>query len=465
MTRADRRIAVGLFIVTFVTYAWFFGGGGWHQNANFDLARALVERQTLHIDGYRVNTGDVSWSPVGGEWHAYINKPPGASFLAAIPYAIVYGVDRALGVSVDSWKGITINAYVVTLLTCGVCGALIPALLYAYARRRADASPFRAASVALAIAFGTIVFPYSTMLFAHVPSAFFLLLAFVWIDDHPLLGGVAAGIAGLVSYICIPAAIVIAVLCRARRDLLRYIAGGIPFAIVLGLYHEVCFGSPFRTSLEVSKQFTEKDRLFGVLGYPRLDAFRGITIGEAHGLFAGSPVLLLAIAGAVVMFRRRMMLRELAVIGGIAAIFILFNASFNGWTGGLGFGPRYLLPIVPLMAIPMLFVRVGRAGAVVIGLLATASVVIQFLATATNPMPPGDIEHPVRDYFLSAGISSNAQSMDELTGDSLYPPGSHESVWASFNLGEALFGAGRRSSVLPIVVWMFAVSAWIVRQT
>ena len=91
----DRRIAVGLFILAFVTYAWFFGGGGWNQNAQLDLTRALVERQTLHIDGYRMNTGDISWSRASGEWHAYINKPPGVSFLAAIPYAFLYAIEHA----------------------------------------------------------------------------------------------------------------------------------------------------------------------------------------------------------------------------------------------------------------------------------------------------------------------------------------------------------------------------------
>ena len=34
---------------------------------------------------------------------------------------------------------------------------------------------------------------------------------------------------------------------------------------------------------------------------------------------------------------------------------MLFNVSFNGWHGGSGLGPRYLSPIVPLLAVPMLF--------------------------------------------------------------------------------------------------------------
>src|SRR5437764_258172 len=55
-----RRLAIGLFVLTFVSYAYFFGGGGWNQNANFDLTRALVERHTFAIDAYAHNTGDVS---------------------------------------------------------------------------------------------------------------------------------------------------------------------------------------------------------------------------------------------------------------------------------------------------------------------------------------------------------------------------------------------------------------------
>ncbi|HEU4521617.1 MAG TPA: hypothetical protein VFT12_06420, partial [Thermoanaerobaculia bacterium] len=77
-TRTDRRLAVGLFILTFLSYAYFFGGEGWNQNSHFDLTRAVVERGTLHIDGYAVNTGDIS---PGAGGHTYSNKAPGLSFL------------------------------------------------------------------------------------------------------------------------------------------------------------------------------------------------------------------------------------------------------------------------------------------------------------------------------------------------------------------------------------------------
>jgi hypothetical protein len=455
----DRRIAVGLFILAFVTYAWFFGGGGWNQNAQFDLTRALVERQTLHIDGYRVNTGDISWSRVSGEWHAYINKPPGVSFLAAIPYAFLYAIEHARNVPIDSWTWITINAWLVTVLTCGVTGALIPVVLYLYGIRRA--SRLAALGVALAVAFGTIVFPYATMLMAHVPAALFLLLTFIWIEERPMLAGICAGIAGVCFYICIPAAIVMLIdaMIRSRRDAMRFALGGLPFGIVLGIYQYLCFGSPFRTSVEASTNFTEKGLLFGVFHLPSLDALWGLTFSEYRGLFFVSPVLLLAFLGAF-----RMKRRELAMIAAIVTIFLVSIAGFNGWHGGSAFGPRYLLPMIPLLAIPMLYIR-GHAPVIAGIVLGVLSFGMQLLATAVDPMPRGSIGRPVRDYLLRVGRTSvNPQSMDELIPYRSYPRGSHESTWAAFNLGELLFGAGNPLSVAPVVLWVVLSAGVILRR-
>lgn len=449
---ADRRIMVGLFLLTFVAYAWFFGGGGWNQNAHFDLTRALVERQTLHIDGYHGNTGDVSWVRHGAAWHVYANKPPGVSFLAAIPYAAVYAIERALDLPAGSWLWMTVNAWIVTVLTCGLAGAFIPVVLYRYGRRHA--SPLAALGVALAAAFGTILFPYATMLFAHVPSALFLLLAFVWLDERPLLAGACAGVAGACYYLCIPAALVL--LLGARRSALRFALGGLPFAVLLAIYQYVCFGSPFRTSLEVSEPFTEEGLLLGVFGTPSLHALWGLTFSEYRGLFVVSPLLLLSFAGMVVMWRHRALRRELAMIAAIVVLFLAVVSSFNGWHGGWAFGPRYVAPMIPLLAVPLLFVRARILGIV----LGTVSFALQLMATAIDPTPPTAITRPIRDFYLRAGETSlNPQSIDEPVPYRTYPRGSHETIWASFNLGELMFGPGSFASVLPIVVWVVAGSA------
>ena len=489
MIASDRRIAVGLFILTFVAYAWFFNGGGWNQNAHFDLTRALVERQTFHIDGYRVNTGDISWSSVSGEWHAYSNKPPGLPFLAALPYAALRAIEGALGLSIDEWRVMTLNVYVLTLLFCAAAGALIAVVLYRYARARMDATPRGALLLALTVAFGTIVFPYATMFFSVVPAALFLLLAFVWLDERPLIAGVCAGIAGMCYYPCILAAVVLPVGAgvRSRRNALRFIGGGIPFGILLGWYHTVCFGAPWRTSLaDAAGNFTQQGLFLGLFRlHPTSEALWGLLMSEYRGLFFVSPVLVAALAGTVAMFRRREMRRELVMILVIAVMFVVLMTSFSGWEGGASFGPRHILPMIPLLAIPIAVLR-GRVliGATVVLLVVSAA--MQFIATAVDPMPSGGIRQPMQKYYLPVfrsgeipadtlqvigakdarvgKVSINRQAVDELIPHWLHPPGSRESTWASFNLGELLFGTGNRTSVLPIALWIVAGSVFLMRE-
>lgn len=459
MTPDDRRIAVGLFVAAFVTYAFFFGGGGWNQNAHWDLTRALVERQTFHIDGYRVNTGDISWNrDRHGEYHAYSNKPPGLPFLAAIPYAVLHPIEARMHVSLDSWKVMTVNVWILTLLTVALPGALIPVLLFRYLVAH---SRVGAVCVALITAFATIVFPYATVFYSPVTAAFFLLLAFVWLDERPVLAGMAAGIAGMCFYLCILAAAVFAV--ALKRKALRFILGGIPFGILLAIYHTVCFGAPWRTSLGVAKAFTEKDLFLGLFRLPTWTAFWGITISEYRGLFFVSPILLLAFVGAVRMKRGR----ELAMIGAVVGLFIGAVSSFNGWEGGFAFGPRHVLPMIPLLAIPIAFVR-GRVWIAIGIVLAVASASMQFIATAVDVQPDAAIRFPVREYlvpsFLEGRISANQQSVDELLPHRMYPEGSRESTWAAFNAGEFLFGAGSRTSVVPIALWMLSWSWLLIRR-
>ncbi|HEV2721535.1 MAG TPA: hypothetical protein VG323_16050 [Thermoanaerobaculia bacterium] len=458
----DRRIAAGLFLLVFVTYAFFFNGGGWNQNAHFDLTRAVVELRSIRIDTYDSNTGDIS---LGRRGHIFANKPPGASFLGAIPYAVVYAVERAAHADLGSWLVATLNLYLLTMLVCGVSGALIAAVIYLDLRRRAGATRRTALAVALLFAFGTFIFAYSTVYFAQVPAALFLLLAFVWLDDHPWRAGAAAGLAGTCFYVCIPAAVAMAIFAfaRSRANALRFIVAGLPFGVALAAYHKAAFGSPWRTAVEGSGAFVQKGALLGVLLRPSATALWGITFSRWRGLFAISPVLLFAFAGAVVMLRRRALRRELAIVAVVAAIFILSIISFNGWHGGSAVGPRYLLPVVPLLAIPMLFATsMLRPLWIVLGVV---SIAINILAAAVDPMPGAPIPWPLRDEYLptflhgrppAGRVAINDQAADELGPSMKYPPESRESRWASFNLGELVFGQGSIASLLPVLLWMSA---------
>ena len=51
------KLAALLGLASFLSFAYFYEGGGWNQNSRFDLLRAIVERHTLTIDAYHENTG------------------------------------------------------------------------------------------------------------------------------------------------------------------------------------------------------------------------------------------------------------------------------------------------------------------------------------------------------------------------------------------------------------------------
>jgi hypothetical protein len=442
----DKRIALGLFALTWVTFAWFYGGTGWNQAAHFDFTRALVERRTLAIDDYASNTGDTS---EGTDHHLYMNKPPGASVLAAVPYAIVYAVEHVLGMPSD--RMVRTNEWIATATSCGLCGALIAPLIYLYGRRRARRSATTSLAVALAIVFGTIVFAYSTMLFAHVPAAIFLLLAVVLADERPFAAGIAAGMATTCFYVCAPAVAVIALVARQRW---RVLAGSAPFAVALGVYHWLCFGSPFRTSMEAST-YTERGRAFGVLALPKWEAFWGITFMEYRGLFYASPVLLFAFFGLGRMWREAR--RDLISTAAISAIFIITISSFNGWWGGWGFGSRYLLPIIPLLGLMMLYaIEPAQPRTRVLWVVAAAvSVFLNFVGTATDPLPSPGLPFPIVGRELPLFFTGRYNG--EFLG--------HVSVaLESGNLGEIFFSRGSLMTVLPIAPWMIAGSALLFRQ-
>src|SRR4051812_3301329 len=196
----DRRIAEWLFLLTFVTAAYFHAGGGWNQNAAFDLTRAMVERHTFVIDAYAGNSGDLSIF----NGHVYANKAPALSWLAALPYFLVH---LLLGTPGNA-LAIGIASYLSTLFTVGVLAALVPAMLFLEARRR-GVDAMWAATVALIVAFATEMLPYSTLMMVAAPSGALMLIAYVAKRDA--VAGLAAGLAAAMNYVCIPAILLIAI--------------------------------------------------------------------------------------------------------------------------------------------------------------------------------------------------------------------------------------------------------------
>src|SRR3954463_14274800 len=236
LSKSDKRIAEWLAILTFVTCGYFFAGGGWNQNSQFDLTRAIVERHTFAIDAFARNTGDVAVA----NGHVYSNKSPAMSWVAAIPYAALHALERSRGANPDNATLLTLNAWLCSLLCVALPASLIPSMIFGYARRRGIDARW-AAIVAVSSVLATQVLPYATAFMLHAPSA--ALLVYALTTPHRARAGFAAALGPAMTLLRGPALIVFAFI--DRRSLARYASAAVAPLAALAAYQYPCFGSIF----------------------------------------------------------------------------------------------------------------------------------------------------------------------------------------------------------------------------
>jgi hypothetical protein len=457
----DKRIAEWLAILTFVTCGYFFAGGGWNQNSQFDLTRAIVERHTFAIDSLTRNTGDVAIA----NGHIYSNKSPAMSWIAAIPYAVLHAFETARGANPDDATLLTINVWLCSLLCVAFPAASIPPMIFGYARRRGIDARW-AAIVAASSVLATQVLPYATIFMLHAPSA--ALLVYALTTPHRARAGFAAALATAMNYLCAPALIVFAFV--ERRGIARYAAAAVAPLAALAAYQYICFGSIFAISIaHEDPRFLTRGAAMGVFQWPSARVIVAVLLSPYRGLFFFAPILLVAVFGFRAWWRAERITCAASLI--VIAAFFAFNISFNGWEGGFGIGGRYLVPVIPLMMMALLHIRRRMIAYAAIAL----SFAINFAATAVDPQPSATIPRPLTQYIVpllvhghfspavpitppwSAAIftghtSVNRMTLDEAIVFARHAPDDSASEWASFNLGELATSPGDARSLIPIAL-------------
>jgi hypothetical protein len=401
------RISYALWL--FGLFAYFVPAATWNPVSRFDLTRSIVERGVLHIDDLVADTGDRAHR---GE-HWYTDKAPVPSLLAVPVYFAHHLFQRWRGDAprfsstaiADVPAHLSVNGafaqglYVCSIATDGVAGVVLGLLIFEVLRRRAE--PKTALVTSAATILGTPIFPYATSFYGHVIAAAFLLGAFAAVtvpeararapSDFTFTpirvraAGACLVLAAGSEYItAAPAAAIAAWLLFSTprdqrlavvRDLLL---GGLLPALVIGAYHTLCFGAPWKTgySFIPSPQFAA-GHASGFLGVhpPRLEALGGLLIGPRRGLFYIAPATFVAVcAGALYMGRTRdRVFRGPAVA---AVLLLILNAGYYMWWGGAAAGPRHLVPALAFfglgfavawqrtwarrLLIPLLFVSVAN---------------------------------------------------------------------------------------------------------
>ncbi len=356
-----------LFVVVFLSCAYFFGTQWVNVNARMDQTVAIVADGRLSIDPYVSNTWD--WSEYDGR--KYPNKPPGTSLLAVPVYALLYHGERLAGVNPldkesPAWWG---NAVIVNLV-CNVFLCALAAVALSRALATLGCGEAVAIAGAAAWALATLQFPFATSYWAHSPVASMIAISLACVLAPDILSdrwrlpvaGFAAGFAVLSEYLALLALPGLALLAwsgrRQRRDLLAFAAGAVLPLMTLVVYQWACFGSPLATTYSYNNPgliLGEGGGMRGQVQAPAINALFQLTVGPFRGLFFFSPILLLAIPGVVALWRegRRGLAATCTLV---PAAFIAVNSSWVFWSGGLTSGPRFLIP-----AIPVLMIAVARA--------------------------------------------------------------------------------------------------------
>ncbi len=375
-------LLIAVYLTTYSGYAisrdeWFL------FDATESIARRGDLRQNFEFDAFPPRNASQALPPPA-------DIEPLQPILAA-PFLLAAQFLPAIGLAHTVW----LFNIVITALTA--------ATLYAYGL----ALGYRArtaALVGLAFGLGTIAWPYSRTFFREPLFTLLALLSVYLVERirqhlvagrYPLLLGLAlvAAFAGTLlakeaSLLIIPAIITAAIPARRQTRSTAIALGVLALVGVVLLVVVLNLDTWFDIAIT---RWNLTDRLQQARSniYDMSEGVRGYLYSPARSMWLFSPVLLLGFFGWPGLVRARRW-REIAVPLVTVVTFIAGYAAVRGpasWYGGLGWGPRYLVPVTPFVALwllPVAQVLLERSAAwwkrLGAGIVALLSMGIQILA-------------------------------------------------------------------------------------
>ncbi|MFC2153351.1 hypothetical protein ACFLQ7_01805 [Actinomycetota bacterium] len=362
------------------------------QASRYVFTAAIWDDRSIVLDAY----ADAD-PPVLGidravrDGRTYSDKAPLQPVLA-VP---VYAAYRAVGGSpaIEARYDEHLGLWWVTLWMSTLPAALLAVAMYRFARAfRAEAS----LQATVALFFGSMLLPFSMLLFGHILCALFVFGSFALLAGERrstvrlLAAGVLAGLAVASEYTASIGILILAAYAvwREHRRAGWFMAGGIPAAVGLAWYHLVAFGSPFAHPYRYSAfdEVTEEARgFFEIFSSVHLDHLIALIVSGRGFLFA-SPVVIIGLIGLVMMARANQGEHQsVAIVSLLMFVSYLMIPVFweNPW-GGDSPGPRYMVPAIPFLATGVAFAwyRLGmwaKAAAIY-------SIIVMGVASFTDPL-------------------------------------------------------------------------------
>lgn len=358
-----RHAGIAAIVLVALSYATVIQAIGWNQTSHYALVRAL-DHGTAHIDPYQSTTGDKAF--YRGHW--YSARAPGLAFFNLPAYKVL----RAAGATSHPrvWINRRHNDEMIWLV--GLWGAVLPGLLtlllIRYLGERLERGFGTAAAVTAGL--GTLILPFSTLLFSHVLSMLLAFASFVllWREfERPAPPRLAAiAVAGLLigyglttEYPILFAGIVLGcyaglggagarVPLRVATRALTF-AGGVAVGLVpLALYDKWAYGSFTHIAYaDIPKQHA------GFFGIRVPNPAVAIEIlFSSRGLLTLAPVLIMGIVGIALLYRRGRR-AEATVITAVTLLYLAYNSGYYLPYGGTVPGPRFMITVLPFLSVPI----------------------------------------------------------------------------------------------------------------
>ncbi len=305
----------------------------------------------------------------------------------------------------------------VLLVTLGAAGAgLLAAAL--------GAGTFGRSLAVLGTAVGSPLWAYTAFGFSEPLQAVCLVFAVLFAvrageergPRSALLAGFSAGFLVLtkgVNVAFVPLALAPLAFVPAAERGRRWLAAAAgfagPFALFLA-FEIVRFGRPFSSY---------GDQRFS---HPFADGLWRLTIGPNKGLALYFPLLLLALFGIVLLSRRAETRGPALAIGGTLAGFLAVYSGWWAWDGSGGWGPRFLVPLVPLLA-------AAAARAATTPVTRAAGVAFVLLGVGVNALGVFEAEAASFFYVSTTGFTRVSKELYEEYPASFRPPVSADGAW------------------------------------
>jgi hypothetical protein len=388
-----RRNRTALWAVLLVGLAFASVIQNWsdNQSSHYDLIRALDAGHTT-IDAGPYRTKDKAYY----NGHFYSARAPGLAIYSLPFYELLNAVDApAVARASQALRGEDEMIYFVGLWGSVLPGLVMLLLVWRVAERF---EPGYGGLTAVVLGLGTMVLPFSTLLFSHVLAATLGFAAFAILlreragPPRPLplaAAGLLMGYAITSEYPLAFVAVVLGLYLLSRpgafapRQLVTR-AGAFALGCAVGivpllLYNHAAFHS--WTHLAYSNIPQQQKGFFGISA-PSLPVL-GTLLFDSRGLLTLSPVLAMGAVGTVLLYRRGHR-AEALTIAGICICYLGYNSGYYLPFGGGAPGPRFLITMLPFLAAPLGIAFKRFPGPTIA--LAAVSVVATVTGAITHPL-------------------------------------------------------------------------------